>query len=52
MGRGGDNVVATLTQNGDNLRADATRATNDDDLHVLSSLVEFAERDSWAAAQV
>src|SRR5215831_8611575 len=40
MGRGGDDVVAALAQNGDGLRADQAGATDDDDLHGLPSLVD------------
>ena len=32
-GRGGDNLMAALAQNGDSLRADQPSAADDDDLH-------------------
>src|ERR1700693_2389907 len=40
IGRGGDDLVAALTQNGDGLRADQASAADDDDLHGLPSLVD------------
>src|SRR6187200_3411074 len=36
IGRGGDDVVAALTQNGDGLRANQARAADHDDLHLAS----------------
>ena len=39
-GRGGDDIVATLAQNGNGLRADQAGAADDDDLHGLPSLVD------------
>jgi hypothetical protein len=35
IGRGGDDVVAGLAQNGDGLRADQAGAADNDDLHGL-----------------
>src|SRR5260370_9818787 len=51
-GRGGDDLVATLAQNGDGLRADQAGAADDDDLHSLpplskpqaQRLVQFVKR--------
>ena len=40
IGRGGDDLVAALAQNGDGLRADQAGAADDDDLHGLPSLVD------------
>src|SRR5947207_15821758 len=40
FGRGGDDLVAALAQNGDGLRADQAGAADDDDLHGLPSLVD------------
>src|SRR5258708_1504158 len=37
-GRGGDDLVAALAQNGDGLRADQAGADDDDDLHGLAAL--------------
>src|SRR6185437_7657231 len=39
FGRGGDDVVAALAQNGDRLRADQAGAADDDDFHGLTSVV-------------
>src|SRR6516164_4321315 len=36
IGRGDDDLVAALAQNGDGLRADQAGAADDDDLHGLS----------------
>src|SRR6185437_14991447 len=41
FGRGGDDVVAALAQDGDRLRADQTGAADDDDFHGLTSIVLF-----------
>src|SRR5215475_5369271 len=40
IGRGGEDLVAALAQNGDGLRADQAGAADDDDLHDLASLVD------------
>src|SRR5262245_55554062 len=40
MGRGGEDLVSALTQNGDGLRADQAGAADDDDFHSLPSLVD------------
>src|SRR5436189_1740167 len=40
FGRGGDDLVAALAQNGDGLRADQAGTADDDDLHGLPSVVE------------
>jgi hypothetical protein len=40
IGRGDDDLVAALAQNGDGLRADEAGAADDDDLHGLPSLVD------------
>ena len=40
IGRGGDDLVAALVQNGDGLRADQAGAADNDDLHGLPSLVD------------
>ena len=44
-GRGDDDLVAALAQNGDGLRADQAGAADDDDLRVYSPLV-----DDWRAS--
>src|SRR5215475_13441429 len=44
IGRGGDDLVAPPTQNGDGLRADQAGAADDDDLHGLPSLVDESTR--------
>ena len=36
FGRGGNDLVAALAQNGDGLRADQAGAADDDDLHCLT----------------
>src|SRR6185437_6696360 len=38
FGRGGDDLMATLAQNGDGLRADQAGAADDDDLHGFPPL--------------
>ena len=40
LGRGGDDLVATLAQNGDGLRADQAGAADDDDLYGLPSVAD------------
>jgi hypothetical protein len=40
VGRGGDELVAALAQNGNGLRADQAGAADDDHLHGLPSLVD------------
>jgi len=40
VGRGGDDILAALAQNGNGLRADQAGAADDDDLHGLPSLVD------------
>src|SRR5260221_282730 len=45
LGRGGDDLMAALAQNGDGLRADQAGAADDDDLHVMSP--EFGPATCW-----
>src|SRR5215813_8516329 len=40
LGRGGDDLVAALAQNGDGLRADQASAADDDDLHGSHSVID------------
>ena len=46
IGRGGDDLVAALAQNGDGLRADQAGAADDDDLHMRSPSVVARNRTS------
>src|SRR5215475_557161 len=43
IGRGGDDLVAALAQNGDGLRADQAGAADDDDLHERTSGYGFSQ---------
>src|SRR5215831_8598863 len=52
FGRGGDDFVAALAQNGDGLRADQAGAADDDDLHGLLSPCRRLETLKWVRMQV
>src|SRR3979490_1774217 len=52
LGRGGNDLVAALAQNGDGLRADQAGAADDDDLHGLPSLVDDWRTLKWVRMQV
>src|SRR5262249_49702866 len=55
LGRGGENLVAALAQNGDGLRADQPGAADDDDLHGHTPpclVVEMGGKLKRAAARI
>src|SRR3984885_3108407 len=50
VGRGGDDLVAALAQDGDRLRADQAGAADDDDLHELTSVVDDGKPEWFGCA--